>query len=55
VEKTQALIMANPQITQKKLMDRTGLTRRGVDRKNECVCEGVNQLKKYIDRNTESC
>ena len=31
VEKIQALIMANPQITQKKLMDRTGLTRRGVE------------------------
>ena len=31
VEKILVLITANPQITQKELMDQTGLTRRGVE------------------------
>lgn len=31
VEKIHTLIKANPQITQQKLMDQTGLTRRGVE------------------------
>ncbi len=31
VEKIIAIIKANPQITQKELMDKTGLTRRGVE------------------------
>jgi len=31
VEKILSLIMTNPKITQKELMDKTGLTRRGIE------------------------
>ena len=45
VEKIHTRIMANRQIMRQKLMDRTGLTRRGVDRKNRGLTEGLKSAQ----------